>query len=241
MKTHIFIIIVLLSGASSGLIYGAVNFVIVEPYLDQAIGLENQGLFESGEEENTPTFQANYEAYRVWQKSGQILASVIFGTSIGSLFGIVFAFSRDSLPGRSYIHRSLLLAAVMWFVLYLIPFLKYPANPPTVGDTETVFLRTIMYVSFIAISGIGAIVFYKLFKRLDKKYVAIGGYAALIVVSFIVMPDNPDDISAPMTLVNEFRLMSALAVTSLWLSLGVILGFLWNRFESRNTTSKMIF
>ena len=236
MKTHIFLIIVILSGASSGLIYGTVNYVIVEPYLDQAIGLENQNLFDLGIEENTLAFQANHEEYRTWQKSGQILASVILGISIGSLFGIVFALSRNSLPGSHHVHRSLLLSVVMWFAIYLIPFLKYPANPPTVGETETVLLRTILYISFVAISGAGIIIFYKLSKKINKKFLAVCGYAALIIAAFILMPENPDAISAPMTLVNEFRLMSLLGISSLWVSLGVIFGLLWNRLESPNVS-----
>ena len=58
---------------------------------------------------------------------------------------------------------------VMWFTLYMIPFFKYPANPPTVGDGETVVLRSILYLSFIAISGIGAVLFYKLSKKFTKR------------------------------------------------------------------------
>ena len=45
MKTGIFIAIVLLSGCFAGIIYGALNLAIVEPYLDKAIGIENQALF----------------------------------------------------------------------------------------------------------------------------------------------------------------------------------------------------
>ena len=130
MKTSLFIIIVLVSGALAGMVHGTVNFAIVEPYLDQAIGIENQNLFESGEEEDTPEFWVEYEGYRNWQKSGQILAGVILGVSIGSLFGIVFAYARKSLPGNNDIKKSLVLAGIMWFTIYLIPFLKYPANPP---------------------------------------------------------------------------------------------------------------
>ena len=133
MKTSLFIIIVLISGAFAGLIHGTVNFAIVEPYLDQAIGIENQNLFASGEEEDTPEFWVEYQGYRDWQKSGQILAGVILGMSIGSLFGIVFALSRKSLPGNNDIKKAVILAGIMWTTLYLIPFLKYPANPPTVG------------------------------------------------------------------------------------------------------------
>jgi len=240
LKTFLFIIIVLLSGAFAGLIHGTVNFAIVEPYLDQAIGIENQNLFDSGEEENTPQFWAEYEGYRVWQKSGQILAGVILGTSIGALFGIVFALSRNSLPGNNDIKRAVSLAGIMWITMYLIPFLKYPANPPTVGEGETVVLRAILYISFIAISGFGALAFYQLSKKFQnkKKLVSLIGYGIFISAVFFVMPENPDEITAPMDLVNEFRIMSVLGVTSFWISIGIILGFFWNRFESHKKTNQ---
>ncbi len=239
MKTSLFIIIVLLSGTFAGLIHGTVNFAIVEPYLDQAIGIENQNLFDSGEEEDTPQYWAEYEGYRTWQKSGQILAGVILGISMGSLFGIVYALSRNSLPGNNDVKKSIVLAGVMWFSLYIIPFLKYPANPPTVGDSETVVLRAILYLSFIAISGIGVVVFYKLSKKFTnrKKLVALIGYSVFITGVFILMPENPDEITAPMNLVNEFRLMSVLGVSSFWVSIGIVLGFFWHRLEPHKETA----
>ena len=240
MKTLHFIIIVLISGAVAGLIHGTVNFAIVEPYLDQAIGIENQNLFESGEEEDTPEFWVEYEGYRTWQKSGQILAGVILGTSVGSLFGIVFALSRNSLPGNNDIKKSLALAGVMWFTIYIIPFLKYPANPPTVGDSETVVLRAILYLSFIAISGFGAIGFYKLSKKFknNKKLVALLGYGIFISAAFFAMPENPDDDATTITFVNEFRIMSVLGVTSFWISVGILLGFFWNRLKPHKETAQ---
>lgn len=240
MKTSLFIIIVLISGALAGLVHGTVNFAIVEPYLDQAIGIENQNMFESGEAEDTPAFWVEYEGYRTWQKSGQILAGVILGTSIGALFGIVYALSRNSLPGSTDVKKAILLAGIMWFTLYLIPFLKYPANPPTVGDGETVVLRAILYLSFIAISGFGAVGFYQLSKKFksNKKLVALIGYVAFISSIFFVMPENPDEITAPMSLVNEFRLMSVLGVSSFWVSVGLILGLFWNKFRPHKQTSE---
>lgn len=238
MKTSLFILIVLISGAFAGLVHGTVNFAIVEPYLDQAIGIENQNLFASGEEEDTPEFWVEYEGYRAWQKSGQILAGVILGVSVGSLFGIVFALSRNSLPGNNDVKKSLVLAGIMWLTLYLIPFLKYPANPPTVGDGETVVLRAILYLSFIAISGFGAVGFYQLSKKLqnNKKIIALLGYGVFITGVFFVMPENPDEITAPMNLVNEFRIMSVLGVTSFWASVGIILGLFWNRLAPQKET-----
>ena len=233
MKTITFITIVLVSGAIAGFVHGTINFALVEPYLDQAIGLENESLFASGEAEDNLEFWAEYESYRIWQKSGQVLAGVILGLAMGSLFGIVYALSKNSLPGKNDVAKSVILAGVMWITIYIIPFLKYPANPPTVGDGETVMLRAILYVSFIALSGIGVVIFYKLSQKLqnNKKYFGLFGYVIFITILFFVMPENPDEITAPMNLVNEFRLMSVLGVSSFWLSVGLILGLFWKKFE----------
>ena len=240
MKTIIFLAIVLTSGALAGTIHGIVNLAIVEPYLDEAIGIENQNLFASGEEEDTPQFWAEYDAYRDWQKGGQVLAGTILGTSIGALFGIVYALSRHSLHGKNDIQKTLLLAGIMWFTMYLIPFLKYPANPPTVGDADTVVLRSMLYLSFIAISGIAAASFYKISKRLkeNKKFAALFGYGVFMTIAFLVMPENPDEVTAPESLVNEFRLMSILGISSFWISVGIILGLFWHRFEPHKETTE---
>lgn len=233
MKTLLFIVIVLVSGALAGTIHGMANLAIVEPYLDEAIGIENQNLFAAGEEEDTPEFWVEYNSYRDWQKGGQVLAGAILGTSIGALFGIVYALSRRALPEGNEMKKAFVLSAIMWFSIYIIPFLKYPANPPTVGDGETVVLRAVLYLSFIAISGFGVVGFYQIYKRLEKgkKFVAFAGYAVFIAAVFVLMPPNPDEITAPMDLVNGFRAMSVVAVTVFWIALAFILGAFWQKFK----------
>ena len=52
------------------------------------------------------------------------------------------------------------------------------------------------------------------------------------------MPENPDEITAPMDLVNEFRIMSVLGVTSFWISVGVILGIFWNKLQPHKETTQ---
>ena len=232
LKTGLFVIIVLLSGSFAGLIYGGLNLALVEPFLDDATNIENQNLFESGEESDTSEFWVEYYSYREWQKGGQVLASTIFGASIGSLFGIVFAYSRKSLPSENNLRKTLVLAGIMWLVLFTIPFLKYPANPPTVGDGETVMLRGILYLSFIAISGFSVLGFYQIYKRLQqKKILAFVGYGLFISAVFFLMPDNPDKITASMELVNGFRIFSFLSTSIFWLSLALILGAFWEKLK----------
>jgi hypothetical protein len=233
MKTALFLALVLLSGFSAGIIHGLTNLVLVEPFLDSAIEIENQNMFASGEAQDTPSFWIEYDAYRTWQKGGQVLAGAILGTSIGALFGIVFAYSRNALPSGHSVKKTLTLASIMWATLFLIPFLKYPANPPTVGDPETIVLRSAIYLGFIALSGFGALGFYKVYKKLlgKKKILAFAGYTVYITVIFALMPPNPDEITAPMELVNGFRYTSFVAVTIFWIANAIILGMLWQKYN----------
>ena len=234
MNAGYFIAIVLVSGFTAGTIHGAVNLVIVEPYLDEAISIENRNLFASGDAEDTPQFWVEYNSYRDWQKSGQLLAGGILGMSIGALFGIVFAYSRNSLPEGHTVKKTFVLATIMWITIFLIPFLKYPANPPTVGEADTIILRQTLYLLFIAISGFSAVGFFVLYKKLEnKKYLAVVGYAVFITTVFFIMPPSPDEVTAPMDLVNGFRTMSVMAVTIFWIAEAIILGLLWQKYKTK--------
>ena len=154
--------------------------------------------------------------------------------SIGALFGIVFAYSRNSLPKGHTVKKTFVLAAIMWLTIFLIPFLKYPANPPTVGEADTVILRQTLYLLFIAISGFSAVGFSRLYKKLEnKKYLAFVGYAVFITAVFFIMPPSPDEVTAPMDLVNGFRTMSVMAVTIFWIAEAIILGALWQRYKTK--------
>ena len=72
----------------------------------------------------------------------------------------------------------------------------------------------------------------------NKKFVTLIGYGLFISTVFFAMPENPDEITAPIGLVNEFRLMSVLGVSSFWISIGLILGFFWNRFSIHKETTE---
>ena len=93
MKTIIFIAITLIAGT----ILGAINQVAVEPYIDHAVELEMQNTNQSSQIINP----AEFTAYRLWQRGGEIVAGTILGLSIGSLFGIVFAYTHNSVPGSN--------------------------------------------------------------------------------------------------------------------------------------------
>ena len=75
------------------------------------------------------------DAYRDWQKVDNFKGAIL-GTSIGALFGIVLNF-LDVFAGNNDVKKIIFACRNNVVYIYLIPFLKYPANPPTVGDGET--------------------------------------------------------------------------------------------------------
>ena len=235
MKTIIFIAITLLAGAIAGTILGAINQVAVEPYIDHAVELEMQNTNQSSQIINP----AEFTAYRLWQRGGEIVAGTILGLSIGSLFGIVFAYTHSSVPGSNNKKKALIVASIMWFLLFLMPALKYPANPPAVGDPETIYYRQSLYVAFLVISGFSALGLAFLYRKMGalniKKAIIPVAYAAIISGAYLAMPANPDPINAPMDLVMGFRITSAITISMFWGLLGVIFGTFWDKLNPSET------
>ena len=236
MDSLSFLVVALISGAIAGTILGLVNLALVEPYLDRAIGIEVQNAVSAGEEVNP----VEHVSYRFWQKGGEVVAGTILGMSLGALLGIVFVFGRKLIPG-SNIKKSLVLSSVIWLVIFMIPALKYPANPPTVGDPDTINYRQYLFISFILISGFTvlglSLIYTKIKAKSPLKFLTISIiYTIIMINAFIFVPPNPDEITAPMDLVNGFRIMSMITMTVFWVVLGITFGLIWDKLKPHETT-----
>jgi predicted cobalt transporter CbtA len=238
MDSLSFLVVALISGAIAGTILGFVNLALVEPYLDKAIGIEVQNSISEGEEVNP----VEHNNYRLWQKGGEIAAGTILGMAFGSLLGIVFVFGRRIIPSGSNIKKALVLSGIVWLVIFLVPAIKYPANPPTVGDPDTINYRQSLFISFILISGFTALGLAILYTKMKKSKVSIKFltvsiiYAIIMTGAFLVVPPNPDEITAPMDLVNGFRIMSMLTITVFWIILGITFGLIWEKLKPHEAT-----
>jgi predicted cobalt transporter CbtA len=237
MKTVAFILITLVSGAIAGTILGLINQLLVEPYIDQAIEIEVQNTVAAGE----PVNLDELTQYRVWQKGGEIIAGAILGTSISALFGIVYIYSRDSLPGSNNKKKGLILAGIMFFVIFLIPALKYPANPPAVGDPETIEYRESLYIGMLVISGFTALGVAILYRSLgqtreeSRKIIVPAIYAVIIALAFVVLPANPDEIIISSDLLLNFRIVTTITMGIFWGVLGILLGSFWDIIRPHET------
>ena len=245
MKTLTFLSITLLSGAIAGCILGLINLAVVEPFIDKAIGIETQRQISAGLTID-PIQQSNY---RIWQKEGAIVASTIYGISLSALFGIIYAYSRNSsllARANSNKKKALLLAGIMFTVLFLVPSLKYPANPPTVGSPTTVYYRESFYIGFIAISGFSCLALALIFrKRLvnsntpsklkEKIAIPVLMYFVIMGSAYLLFPSNPDKITIPMDLVTSFRIVGAFTIGIFWGLMGLMLGSFWDKLEIDET------
>lgn len=235
MKALTLVGITLSSGVIAGIILAFLNLGIVEPTIDKAIALEVQKQVSSGENVN----MSELIDYRYWQKAGAFAGGAIYGAGLASLFGVVFVFARSKLPGKNNKQKAILLAGIMWLVLFLMVALKYPANPPAVGDPETIYYRETLYVGYILISGLAALGMAVIWIRTrmnSKKIIIPLMYAAIMVTAYVVMPSNPDKIEISMDLIQTFRIVTAITIGVFWGTLGIIFGSLWDKFLSREQT-----
>jgi putative cobalt transporter subunit CbtA len=239
MKTLIFFVITLASGTIGGLFLGLINQLVTEPYIDKAVGIEVQRDIATGDNNFNATQLAQY---RIWQKSGELVAATILGTSLGALFGIIFAYSRKSLPSSSNVNNALLLAGIMWFVLFMMTALKYPPNPPSVGNPDTIYYRQTLYIMFISVSGLSALGAALIYRKLGKvsnnqkllkarNIVAPLIYAVIMIVVYVDMPSNPDVIYTSMDLVTNFRIASVFTMGAYWGIMSFVFGMLWEKFK----------
>jgi predicted cobalt transporter CbtA len=227
--------ITLSSGVIAGIILALLNLGIVEPTIDKAIALEVQKQVSSGENVN----MSELIDYRYWQKAGAFAGGAIYGAGLASLFGVVFVFARSKLPGKNNKQKAILLAGIMWLVLFLMVALKYPANLPAVGDPETIYYRETLYVGYILISGLAALGMAVIWIRTrmnSKKIIIPMMYAAIMVTAYVAMPSNPDKIEISMDLIQTFRILTAITIGVFWGTLGIIFGSLWDKFLSREQT-----
>ena len=227
----------LAAGLLAGLLAGLFAFVVGEPLLDRAIGLE-----ESAHGSHAHGGAGDEEVFsRPTQKVGLFFATGLSGTFVGGLFGLAFAYFRGRLNAGSDWTRSLSLAAAIFAGAVLMPFLKYPANPPTVGDPATIGARTAAYFAMVGLSLLTVLAAWHASRMLKGRgmsqpvrHVAVGiGFVAVVGCLFVSLPASADPGAFPAGLLWSFRISSLGTQLVLWTGLGVVFGALCERANRR--------
>ena len=78
---------------------------------------------------------------------GLLTGTMLYSIAIGGLFSLAFAFAwgRMGQPQRARAAAALIALDASIITIYIVPNLKYPANPPSVGNPETIGIRTGLY------------------------------------------------------------------------------------------------
>ncbi len=111
---------------------------------------------------------------------GLFVAATIYGAAFGGLFALAFALAYGRMAELSPRATAIVLAALGFVAVYVVPLLKYPPDPPAVGAAETIGVRTALYFSMIALSLAGMIGAGMLRVRLQSR---IGGWNACLAAA----------------------------------------------------------
>jgi hypothetical protein len=169
---------------------------------------------------------------------GLFVAVMVYSTAFGGLFGLAFAFAYGRVPGALTPQAlSALLAATGFVAIYLVPNLKYPANPPAVGDPDTIGARTALYFVMIAISLAAMVGSATLARALgpqlskwNSNLLVAGSYLVIVVIAALALPAvNEVPEHFPAALLWQFRLASIGAQFIMWATLGLLFGALVER------------
>jgi predicted cobalt transporter CbtA len=237
----------LLRGMLAGLVAGLFVFAFArwvgEPQVDRAIAFEASMDRAKGEPP-----EPEMVSRKIQRGFGLLTGAVVYGTALGGIFGLVFAYARGRLSQSRPRVLSAFLAGVGFVTIVLTPSLKYPANPPSVGNPDTIGVRTAAYFLFIAISITVAVVAVNARQRWIKSlgqwnatllaiilYVLIAG-----IVGHFMPPVDEVPEGFPASLLWQFRIASWEAQIVLWSVLGLFFGWLVERAEGSTNSPQSL-
>ena len=245
----------LMRGMIVGLIAGLLSFcflkLVGEPAVDRAIAFETQmdnakakakkdeaiakGLPAPADDDEPELVSRPVQA-----GLGLFTGVTVYNVAFGGLFALAFAlcYGRVGDYGPRTTAAALALSGVV--AIYIVPNLKYPANPPSVGDPDTIGIRTGLYFAMMALSLAAMIAAWMLrgrlterFGRWDASLIAAAAYVVVVTVFALALPViNEVPEAFPAVLLWQFRMASLGAQFIMWATIGLGFGAWIERAEA---------
>ncbi|GII00056.1 CbtA family protein [Planobispora takensis] len=239
----------MLAGLLAGLLAAVFAYAVGEPDIERAIALEEaaasspaQAAAHSGEgadghshDEAAAGGHSHGEdalVSRDGQRFGLFLALALYGLAVGGLFALAYAAVRGRAGPRSEPALAVTLAAAAFVAVVLVPFLKYPANPPAVGDPETINERTVLYlvavaVGILSVAAGAATHRYAAGAEPRLRWLAAGACTLLpVIAAWILLPEIGEvPPGFPADLLWDFRIASLGTQAVFWLAVGTLFAF----------------
>jgi predicted cobalt transporter CbtA len=216
--------------------------IVGEPAVDQAITFESQ-MDEAKAKAEHDAAVAKGETPPAYEEEPELVSRPVQGgiglftgvttysIALGGLFALGYALCYGRIGAFSPRTTAAILALCGFVALYAVPILKYPANPPSIGNPDTIGFRTAIYFGMMLMSLILMIAAWNVRNRLLPQYGAwnatltgAGVYVVAVVIIALAMPalnEVPEDF--PAVVLWQFRMASLGAQAILWTVLG--LGF----------------
>ncbi|WP_033400186.1 CbtA family protein [Actinokineospora enzanensis] len=245
----------LLAGLVGGLLAFGFASAFGEPSVDAAISIEESGgahehshgdagqAHDHGTAAEEPAEEEPVS--RAFQATGGLgIGAVAYGLGLGGLFSLAFAFAYGRLGSLSPRASAVTVAGLAYVGVVLVPFLKYPANPPAVGNGATIGERTGLFFGMIAISLVALVLAVVAARALSRRWggwwstLAGGaGYLVVVGVAAALLPAiNEVPTGFPPSVLWEFRTASLGTSAVLYAGIGVAFAALLHRGLTRGRT-----
>jgi hypothetical protein len=190
----------ILAGAVAGLLAFLFARVFAEPQISRAVDYENgrdaaQAALDKAA--GLPAAAADPDLFsRTVQADVGIGAGmIVFGVAMGALFAVAYAVCLGRVGGLRARSLALLVAGGGFLGMYLVPFLKYPANPPAIGHEDTIRARSGLYLLMVVLSVAFLVAAAWLGRRLQPRFgnwnatlLAAGAFVVAIGAVMLVLP-----------------------------------------------------
>ncbi|MGW2051051.1 CbtA family protein [Streptomyces sp. NPDC001858] len=220
----------MLAGLGAGVLALIVAYFLGEPSVDSAIAFE---------ESQAPAHAHEVElvSRSLQSTAGLATGVLIYGVAFGGIAALAYCFALGRVGRFGARATALLLSGAALIAVYVVPFLKYPANPPAVGDHDTIAKRTTLYLLMMVLSvllAVGAVIAGKrLAPKLGTWYASVAavfGFAVVIGLAYAFLPvinEVPSDF--PAAVLWKFRISALAMQVTLWGGFGLLFGELAER------------
>jgi Probable cobalt transporter subunit (CbtA) len=216
----------MLVGLAAGVLAFAFAVAFGEPQVQRAIDFEDH----LARLHHEPA-EAELVSRGIQRTLGLLTGTVVMGVALGGLFSLVFAWAYGRIGAMSPRLTAAVLALGAYLTVTVVPFTKYPANPPTVGNPDTIDKRTVLFLTMIAITILAAVAAARLRRELRRRLgawnaaiVAVAAFIMVIACAELILPavhETPPGF--PADVLYRFRLASLGISLTLWTTIG--LGF----------------
>ena len=226
----------MLVGLLAGLLVFGFGKAFGEPQVDRAISFESAMDEAKAKAEEAKGIHVEEEPELVSRPMqaglGLFTGVMVYATAFGGLFALVFAVANGRAATLGPRATSALLAAGGFIAVYVVPNLKYPANPPSVGQPDTIGQRTALYFTMLALSVAAMVVATMIRKRLATRHggwnaALVSGafyFCAVVAGAFVLPRINEVPAEFPAVVLWQFRMASFGMQLIMWTTFGLVFG-----------------